>query len=382
MLSYEERSLHLFAETAISKNLRKEVGMGMKRKVTMRGTAIGIAIFGAIVISTLLVVWPPVSPVHSQKIYTFTAETVYPPSHYLNLTMVDWEKLCTEASGGRIRFQHYPAEQLFKAAEGLTATGKGSLDIFQSTPSYYAGQVAIGEIGSLPANFPKGYEDIYHLWWNTEMGQIIDKVYREKANVTVLSPWAVSGQCLIMRKGKAIRTLADIKGKKIRTTGGALTEIMKVLGASPVMMIAGEVYTGMQQGVVDGAMLPLYCLESYKLKEVAGSYTYPPLTDAGCVMLYMNLDRWNELPADLQKIMIDAAKEEGKKVAEYLVKDEKKMFELVKSLNIERIDLSSSEIQAYRKLTKTLWDTWIANCEKQKTGPQVRKVVEILQSRW
>ena len=165
----------------------------MRRKLMGKGMPLGVILLAATVVSTLLIVCPPAGPASSQKVYTLTAESVYPPTHYLNLTMVDWEKLCTEASGGRLKFEHYPAEQLFKAAEGLTATGKGSLDLFQSTPSYYAGQVAIGEIGSLPANFPKGYEDIYHLWWNTEMVKIIDKVYREKTKVTVISPWAVNG---------------------------------------------------------------------------------------------------------------------------------------------------------------------------------------------
>lgn len=316
-----------------------------------------------------------------EKTFTLTAQCVYPPKHYLNRTMEDWEKLVTQYSGGRIKFQHYPSQQLFKAAESLTATGRGSLDLVQSTPSYYAGEVAIGETGSLPANFPQGYEDVYQLWWNTSMGQIIDKVYRERSNVTVISPWAVTGQCLIMREGKAVRTLEDVRDKKIRTSGGMLTEIIKVLGGAPVMMIAGEVYTGMRQGVVDGAMLPLYTLDSYKLKEVAASYTYPKLTDAGVVMLYMNLDRWNELPPDLQKAMIDASKEEGKRVADYLNENDLKMFQLAKEQNIERIELSASDVKAYRNLTDKLWDRWLDNCEKQGTGAQAREVSEIMKSR-
>ena len=108
---------------------------------------------------------------------------------------------------------------------------------------------------------------------------------------------------------KPVRTLEDIKGLKIRSTGLA-TKIVEALGATPVAMPKGDQYDAMQKGVVDGTVSSPNELLGWKVAEVAKYSTI--LLDVGYVtamFVNMNLNKWNSLPPDIQKIFTEVSTE-------------------------------------------------------------------------
>jgi tripartite ATP-independent transporter DctP family solute receptor len=103
----------------------------------------------------------------------------------------------------------------------------------------------------------------------------------------------------------------DVKGMKVRTTGSpAHIEAFKLLGANPVPMPLAELYTALEMKTVDAQEHPLGVLWSAKLYEVQ---KYLSLTNHAysALIVVMNKAKFDGLPPDQQKALVEAAREAG-----------------------------------------------------------------------
>ena len=119
----------------------------------------------------------------------------------------------------------------------------------------------------------------------------------------------VSGTDIIMRS-KQIKVPDDLKGLKIRTASTPVEiAIMKSYGANPTPIPYGQLYTALQQGVVDGnAATPIVPAASIKLYEVAKTYTAIGFR-INILPLYMNQKKFYSLTPSQQKAILDAAEQ-------------------------------------------------------------------------
>ena len=96
-----------------------------------------------------------------------------------------------------------------------------------------------------------------------------------------------------------VRTPEDIRGLKVRSTGGVMAETLRQVGAIPVVMAAAEAYTAFQRGIIDAVALAAPDMASYRLYEI-GSY-YLPIRLTHTVIHYCLSPRsFDGLPADLR----------------------------------------------------------------------------------
>ena len=105
-----------------------------------------------------------------------------------------------------------------------------------------------------------------------------------------------------------IKKADDLKGKKITGAGPNLPWIRSA-GATPVQMGLGELYTSIQTGVTQGALITVDMNVGFKIYEVAKHFT---LVDFGAVVgniTSVNLDRWKKFPKEVQDIMLEVGKE-------------------------------------------------------------------------
>ncbi len=83
------------------------------------------------------------------------------------------------------------------------------------------------------------------------------------------------GQAVIHTK-KAIKSLGDLKGMKIRVPGGVGSLVGKALGVTAVKLPAPKVYEALSSGVADGIFMPVETQKSFRLKEVTPYVTFMP----------------------------------------------------------------------------------------------------------
>jgi TRAP-type C4-dicarboxylate transport system substrate-binding protein len=106
-----------------------------------------------------------------------------------------------------------------------------------------------------------------------------------------------------------IETVDDLKGKRVGCWGIWAPKWVEAAGASGVATPAPDRYTQLMTGVLDVSLLPVDVHMSLKLYEVAKHWTISNIGAFVPEPNNMNLDTWNDLPADIQKIMMDTGEE-------------------------------------------------------------------------
>jgi len=285
-------------------------------------------------------------------------------------------------SGGRIKLERHWAGEPVPKKETLEGVGKGIIDMLLSAQTYYSGKIAIADHGIMPKNF-RTNDDIFDLWWNTPMGKIIDDVYQKRANAKVIAPMPFSNYVIQVRKGsKKIRKFEDFKGRKMRAPGGMAAMAAKGLGASPVLTIGGGYYTAMQRGTVDTGMMPMYTFQAYKIWEVSDQAVLPNIFNNCFTFLYINLDTWNKLGPELQKIVTGAARRMESRMNAFIAVDDVRVKKLSLDKGVEFYTLPPEDTEKMWKAVENVWDLYIERNTKQGLGAEAKIIREITQKRF
>jgi len=220
-------------------------------------------------------------------------------------------ELATKLSNGELNVQ--PFYQSLGVEQQLAAAIKsGSVDIgFTATPNLAPFTEAYLQF-DLPFLFKndKVYIDILE---NHPAGKKALAQFEKDLGVKVLLITShtydapVSGTDLMMRN-KQVKVPADLKGLKIRTSSTPVEiNLMKAYGANPTPVQYGQLYTALQQGVIDGnAATPLPPAASIKLYEVTKHYTAIGFR-MNLLPIYINQKKFDSLTPSQQKAILDAA---------------------------------------------------------------------------
>jgi len=111
-----------------------------------------------------------------------------------------------------------------------------------------------------------------------------------------------------------VKSMADLAGRKIAAAGPNLPWI-KTIGCVPVQSIVTDAYTSLQTGVYEGWVLPISAVWGFKLNEVAPHMTMVGFGAISGPVLTMNLNTWNSLPPEVQKIFLEIGPEYAMRVA-------------------------------------------------------------------
>jgi TRAP-type mannitol/chloroaromatic compound transport system substrate-binding protein len=207
-----------------------------------------------------------------------------------------------EASNGRLDIKLYGVGTLVGGFEQLDAVGRGIFECGFNAPAYYAGKdPAFAALFSL-MNIWEDTSEV-KIWSYYFGGLDLARELYGKYKVYYVGPALVGAEPIMSKV--ALNQLSDFKGIKIRTAGGLTSELFKRLGASPVMMAGGELYTGLDTGVVDAAEF-VSLAENYDigLHEVTDYVLYPSFhgNTATCDFT-VNQKAWDKLPQDLKALM-------------------------------------------------------------------------------
>jgi len=325
---------------------------------------------------------PPATPTPAPKQFTLKAQFFLPKASPLSQRLLSIYREIEAASGGRLKIRDFWAGELVPTPQALDALSRGTLDILVGPGNYYSGKVAIGDISIMPLNF-KAASDRSKAFYDTELGQILDKVYSQTVGATVVGPFNYFiGEEVLLRKGVEVSTAADFKGLKLRVAGGELVELVKALGAEPVFIPPPEVYTALQRGTIDGAIFPIHDLEILKLKEVVGQVVGPSFLFSGPMMHFfkVNLDTWNGLPPDLRQafrqVVKKAALEDDARAIEEL---ETPYRERAKAEGVRFYTLPQPEIEKVMAAVEQAREYYLKRNREQGFGPEAEKVMQILQ---
>jgi tripartite ATP-independent transporter DctP family solute receptor len=270
-----------------------------KRKVTGRNFWVFLLFI------PLLVFQASPSAAQTKPEFKFDISCVLDPQHPLTLAADMWAKLVNERTKGRVLATVYPNSQLGGDRETIQATMsgmiQGNLDATTKISNFIP-QLAVLDLPYLADSTEKAYALL-----DGKFGDELVNIC-VKSGLRPMGYWEVTLRHIYSSKVK-IQSIGDLKGLKIRVIPSpSFVSLFKALGASPTPMNFGELYTGLSQGVVDAAENDLITYYTTKHFEVAKNMA---LTNHIFLVNTLNLSErhFSKLPSDIQKIMMDAARE-------------------------------------------------------------------------
>ncbi len=286
----------------------------------------------------------------------------FPPSHIQCKTAVAWAKEINKRTQGRVKINVYAAGALTPAAQCYDGVVKGISDIGMSCFAYTRGRFPLLEGLDLPLGYPSGLAA-------TRIANAMVQKYKpaELADTHVLYLHA-HGPGILASK-KAVKSLDDLKGLKVRATG--LSEkIVRALGGTALGMTQPETYEALQKGVVEATLCPIETLKGWKQGEVVDY-----VVDSSAIgyttsmFVVMNKDKWNQLPPDIQAIFTAVSEEWIAKQGEAWDQADKEGREFVKKRKRQFVTLPEAEEQRWTAAVKPILDDYVkATAEKKLPG--------------
>jgi len=216
-----------------------------------------------------------------------------------------FKQLTEERTKGRVKVEVYPNSQLYKDREEMEALQLGAVQMLAPSLSKFRPMGAAEfELFDLPYIFPN--HETIHRVMDGEIGKHMFAKLETKG-LHGLAFW--DNGFKQMSANKPLRTIADFKGLKMRIQSSKVLDAqMKALGANPQVMAFSEVYTALQQGVVDGTENPPDNLYTQKMHEVQKHLTVSDHGFLGYAVI-VNKKFWEGLPADIRATLEQAMKE-------------------------------------------------------------------------
>lgn len=267
------------------------------------------------------------------------------------------EKRIEELSAGKIDVQVFPNSQLYGDGEEMKALVMDNVQVIMPSLSKFTSIVPEMQLFDLPFLF----RDKTHLYdvMDGEVGKILKTKVDAKRQMIALDYWD-AGFKDFSTNAKPLVLPEDAAGEKYRIQSSKVLEAQfKAVGGNPQVLPFSEVYSALQQGVVDGTENPLSNFYTKKFHEVQSSLT---LSNHGYLgyLVVMSEKFWNKLPKDLQANVTQAMKEatafERKESA---VEDEKIMEALrayAKDTNkLQIIELTADQRDQWKKAMSVIY---------------------------
>lgn len=226
-------------------------------------------------------------------------------THPVHLAMERMADRTFEYSDGKLRIDVYPAQQLGTERELLELLQIGSVDITKVSSSVIEGFDPVYKVFSLPFLFLD--EEHRYAVWDGEVGRdLLDA--GERIRLMGLTYYD-AGTRSFYTKETAIEHPDDLSGLKIRVQESpASIQMVNLLGGSATPISWGEIYTSLQQGIVDGAENNAPSFHLSRHYEVARYYSLNEHTAVPDI-LFISLSTWNSLTEEQQEIVQRAADE-------------------------------------------------------------------------
>lgn len=297
----------------------------------------------------------------------------FPAPHKNSVLATEWGKEIEKRTKGEVQVTMFYGGTLTPAPACYDGVVKGISDVGMSVLSYTMGKFPLTEVIDLPlgsrtaATATRLINDYYNKFKPKEMDEV---------QIMYLH---AHGPAFVHNKSKAIATLEDLKGMKIRGTG-TTGKIVSYLGATAVGMPMPETYDAISRGVAEGVVCPVEALQGWKLGEVVKQTTqnFGTAYSLG-FFVAMNKTKWNSLSPDVRKIIEQVNEEWIVKTGQAWDEIDKAGYDFYQKQGGKITTLSKAEDARWVKAVQPIFDEYVK--EKTAKGLPAREALKFCQDR-
>lgn len=282
-----------------------------------------------------------------------------PAQHPLHAALDGWGKSVEKASGGSIKYQIFPAQQLGQAKDHYDMARTGIADFVYVNPGYTPGRfpiIAAAEIPFLFSNAKSGAAAL-DAWYR----KYVDREMNDVKFCFALphSPGTLHSKARITKP-------EDLKGLKVRSANATLGRLVTLLGGANVQVSAPEAREAMERGVADAITFPWDSMLLFGIDRAATFHLDVPLY-VSVFAFPMNKATYERMSA-AQKTVIDehCTTEWAERMSSPWADREHLGREKIKSMARHAVVApSSTELEAWKKTIEPITREWVASAEKK-----------------
>ncbi|MEZ9864985.1 TRAP transporter substrate-binding protein [Vibrio breoganii] len=265
-------------------------------------------------------------------------------------------------SNGKFDVQIFPSSQMGPDREMIESVQSGMLQMAVSPSSFYSAWDKSFDVVELPFIYPS--KEVALRTVHSDAG---DDMLKRLNNINLVGlGWLENGVRHVSNNSRPIKTPEDLKGLKIRTMKvPAHVKTFNSLNASATPMNFGEVYSALQQGVVDGQENPVAHIYSQRFYEVQD---YVSLT-SHVITFYiptMNMEFWYSLSAEDQQLLLDSMRLAEDYQQQLVSTEEGEQIKAFMEAGTKVNELSQEDLQIFIEATEPVRAEYKANL-----GPEV-----------
>ncbi|MFK7966844.1 MAG: TRAP transporter substrate-binding protein [Burkholderiaceae bacterium] len=268
-----------------------------------------------------------------------------PPRHAVSQWIEQWAKGLEAASDGELSFKIFPGSQLGPPPKYHGMVKKGQIDIAWLAHGFTPGLFPLTELSNLPylvASAEAGTKVINN---PTLRKQYLDPEHKGLKPLILMTHQP--GNINMARE--PIRTLADLKGKRVRFASSTIKDFMAALGATPVGLPPTQIADSMQKGTIDGAFIDYGGAGiAFKLGPVT-TYTTEMYSYVTSFCVCMNQRRYDKLPDHLKKLIDDSVVGVEQAIGHEWDKLDAIGKDLMVKAGMEPVRLEAEQDQAFRQ---------------------------------
>ncbi|HLL10325.1 MAG TPA: TRAP transporter substrate-binding protein [Rubrivivax sp.] len=302
----------------------------------------------------------------AQQSVTLKFHTFMAPMSNVWLSMhKPWMEKVEKDSGGRIKFEGYPAMQLGGTPVQLYDQARdGVVDIVWTLPGNTAGRFPRIEVFELPFMMNNA-EATSKAYWEYFQTQCPDEF--KETQVLALH---VHGPGMFHSASKPITKAGDLRGMKVRGPTRQVTKMLGSVGAIPVGMPLPQIPDALSKGTIEACVIPWEVVPSVKVHELTKFHSeFPANTPAlytTTFVMAMNKAKYDGLAPDLKKV-IDA--NSGSATSGWLGKTQQGNDPIGRKSATDRNNtihtFTAEQAQEFTKLSAAIDDEWVADMDKR-----------------
>ncbi|MDT8861009.1 TRAP transporter substrate-binding protein DctP [Alkalihalobacillus sp. MEB130] len=246
----------------------------------------------------------------------------------------------------------YPNSQLGGEREVMEGMSIGNIDLQVTTAgpmSSFVSELALLDLPYLFENHEHAHEVL-----DSEIGTELADKFEAATNIKVLG-WMENGFRTLINSSHPVETVEDLKGLKLRVQENELQiDTFRELGANPTPMAWPEVFTGMQQGVIDGFSNPYSVIKDGKFEEV-GQFISTIQETYSAMPLLMSKAKFDSLSNEHQDAIIEAAKIAVPYQREQAAKMEAEIAEEYKEMGVT---ITTPDLAGMKEAVEPIFEKW------------------------
>lgn len=278
-------------------------------------------------------------------------------THTRTMQMMDFAKELEKVASGKIKVEVFHSAQLFRDRDVGKALRQGGAEMGVPGPWNLTGIEANLDITQTPAFYGRTAAEVYRVI-DGEIGQALNRMLEKKLGVKVVGKWLDLGAAHTFSTSKPLNGPDDLKGLKIRTSGGAGQMIrVKFFEAVPNFTAWPDVPLALSQGTFDALITTNESVKSAKLWDSGVKYSLQDYQFFAQYIPMLSEAFWSKLGPDLQKVFTSvwASKIDGWRAQ--MAASQAESLEIMKKNNITVSAPDAAALAATRKRLMATQDT-------------------------